>query len=266
MPLDKHLHIIAGYKNDKTFLKHAFCKQPFKLSDITENKAGVSLQLTIRSSSPGIMDNDNYAIEIEIEPHAKVFITTQGYQRLFTMANKASQCTNVYLKNGSSLCFLPHPSVPHTYSNFSSTNNIYLGPRHNLLWSDIITCGRKLSGEIFKFSRYHNITNIYLDNKLVVRENVLMEPLIRSVHMLGQLEGYTHQSTLLFINDEAGMEKISAVCLEILSSFKEITFGISMLPINGLMIRILGHKGEQLFDCNKKLTSFIRESVELVPT
>ncbi len=266
MPLDNHLHIIAGYKNEKTFLKHAFSRQPFKLADITENKADVGLQLMITSSSPGIMDNDNYTIEMEIEAHAKVFITTQGYQRLFTMANNASQCTNVYLKNESSFCFLPHPSVPHTCSNFSSINNIYLGLHHNLVWSDIITCGRKLSGEIFKFSRYHNVTNIYLDNKLVVRENVLMEPLIRNVHMLGQLEGYTHQSTLLFINDEAGMEKISAGCFEILSPFKEITFGISMLPVNGLMIRILGHKGEQLFDCNKKMASFIRESVELVPT
>ncbi len=264
MPLGHHLHIIAGYKNETTFLNHCYYKQPFKLANITENKAVDLLRLMITSSSPGILDNDNYSIEVEVESNAKVCLTTQGYQRIFTMADKASQCMNVEVKNNASFCFLPHPNVPHESSNFSSKNNIYLSTHHHLLWSDIITCGRKLSGEAFKFSRYHNLTTIYLDNKLVVKENVLLEPLIRNVQSLGQLEGYTHQSTLLFINDRADMEKISAGCHEILSGIEEITFGISMLPVNGLIIRILGYKGEQLFDLNNRIASFIGEIVSQV--
>lgn len=264
MPLDNHLHIIAGYKNERTFLEYCFCKQPFKLANITEDKAGDLLRLMITSSSPGILDNDNYSVKVEVESNAKVYLITQGYQRIFTMANKASQLMNVEVKNNASFCFLPHPNVPHERSSFSSINNIYLNRHHHLLWSDIITCGRKLSGEVFKFSRYHNITNVLLNHKLVVKENVLLEPLIRNVHALGQLEGYTHQSTLLFINDKANMKKISAACNEILFGVEEITFGISMLPVNGLIIRILGHKGEQLFDLNNKIASIIDEIVSQV--
>ncbi len=55
------------------------------------------------------------------------------------------------------------------------------------------------------------------------------------------------------------MEKISAGCHEILSGKEEITFGISMLPVNGLIIRMLGYKGEQLFDLNNRIASFIGE-------
>ncbi len=201
MSLNKHLHIVAGYKNEGTFLKECFYKQPFKLANITENKSDGLLRLMITSSSPGILNNDHYKIEINVEENAQVHLTTQGYQRLFTMTDTASQSMNVRIGNNGSLIFLPHPNVPHAASGFSSLNNIYLSTNHHLTWSEIITCGRKLSGEEFKFTSFQNITNVYLNKKLVVRENVLLEPAKRNIHAIGQLEGYTHQSTLLFIDD-----------------------------------------------------------------
>lgn len=261
MPLDNHLHMVAGYKNERTFLKYCFYKQPFKLTDITEDRTDPWLRLMIRSSSPGILNNDNYLLNLELEEHAKVCLTTQGYQRIFSMANKATQCINLELKSNASFCFLPHPNVPHEASSFSSINNIYLSNHHHLVWSDIITCGRKLSGESFKFSRYHNITNIFLNSKLIVKENVLLEPSIKNVHALGQLEGYTHQSTLLFLNSNADMKKISDSCSAILSTIEEIAFGISMLPANGLIFRVLGYKGEKLFDLNNQIKSLIERVI-----
>jgi urease accessory protein len=259
MPLDKHVHITAGYKYDLTFLKQCYYKQPFKLANITENKAGGLLRLMIVSSSPGILSNDKYNIEIEIEENAHVYVTTQGYQRLFTMAGTASQSMNVHIGNNGSFTFLPHPNVPHEASNFSSVNNIYLHKSHNLLWSEIITCGRKLSGEEFKFTRFQNVTKVYLNTRLVVKENVLLEPAKRNIHAIGQLEGYTHQSTLLFINDAIDMEKILEEGKELLSTMEGVIYGISMLPVNGLIFRILGYKGEQLFNCNNKIASFIQQ-------
>jgi urease accessory protein len=259
MQVNSQLHIIAGYKNHKTYLKESYSKQPLKLANITEEKTGSLLQLMIMSSSPGVLDHDNYSIEVVIEEDAKVHLTTQGYQRLFTMSNQASQSMNVHVLNNGSFCFLPHPNVPHAASNFSTVNNIHLNKNHNLIWSEIITCGRKLNGEEFRFTRFHNVTNVYLDKKLVVKENVLLEPLKKNVHAIGQLEGYTHQSTLLFINDHAEMKKISEACEELLSGTEDITFGISALPVNGLIFRLLGQKSEKLFNCNNKLASLIEQ-------
>lgn len=261
--MNSHLHIIAGYKNHKTYLKDSYCRQPFKLANVTEEKTCNLLRLMITSSSPGVLDNDNYTIEVDIEENAKLHLTTQGYQRIFTMSNGAGQCMNVHVHNNGSLCFLPHPNVPHEASNFSSVNNIYLSEKHNLLWGEIITCGRKLSREEFKFTRFHNVTNVFLNKKLVVKENVLLEPLKKDVHAIGQLEGYTHQSTLLFINDGADMKKILEACQELLSGIEDITFGISMLPVNGLIFRILGQKGEKLFSCNNKLALLIERLVNI---
>ena len=259
MPLDNHLHITAGYKNDRTFLKRCFYKQPFKLANITESKSDGLLRLMITSSSPGILSNDDYKIGFEVEENANVHVTTQGYQRIFTMANAARQSMKVHVANNGSFTFLPHPNVPHKGSSFSSFNNIYLQKKHNLVWSEIITCGRKLSGEEFKFTRFQNVTNVYLNNKLIVKENVLLEPAKRNIHAIGQLEGFTHQSTLLFLNDVINMEEIMKEGNELLSGIEGITFGISSLSVNGIIFRVLGFKGEQLFNCNNKLAALIQQ-------
>ena len=52
-------------------------------------------------------------------------------------------------------------------------------------------------------------------------------------------------------------------CQELLSGIEDITFGISMLPVNGLIFRILGQKGEKLFNCNNKLALLIEQLVNI---
>ncbi|MEO6636896.1 MAG: urease accessory protein UreD [Ginsengibacter sp.] len=262
MQLNSHLNIVAGHKHDKSFLKSAYHKQPFKLADITEDKSGNALRLMITSSSPGVLDNDEYFIEILVEENACLHLTTQGYQRLFTMSNKASQRLDLRLDNNASCYFLPHPNVPHALSNFSAINNIHLQAVHNLIWSEVITCGRKLSGEEFQFTKYHNVTNIFVEQKLVVKENVFLQPATMDVASLGQLEGYTHQSTLIFLNNYVNMQEIANVAETLLSGKDDLIFGISLLPVNGLIFRQLGYKAEQLFNNNNRLAQLIEQLVD----
>ncbi len=259
-----HLHIVAAYKNNKTYLKNSFCMQPFKIGNVTEDKTKNLMKLMIMSSSPGVLDNDDYDIKIEVEKEAQLQVTTQGYQRIFTMQNGAEQTINVHLASNASLSYLPHPNVPHKSSNYTGINNIYLSNSHSLLWSEIITCGRKLCDEEFMFTRFQNITKVYLNNKLVVKENILLEPHKRNIHAIGQLEGYTHQSGLLFINNKADNEYLMYECRELLLPIEGIEFGISELPVNGFTIRMTGHKGEQLFELHKQLAYLLTKEAEAI--
>lgn len=261
MQVKQVLHIVAGYKNSGTFLKHLYAAQPFKIAVINEGKPEHLLRLMMTSSSPGILDNDHYEIEINVEEKAQLHLTTQGYQRLFSMKKNASQLLKVHAANGASFFYLPHPVVPHKDSDYSAVNNIFLKQEHNLIWLEILTCGRKLSGEEFTFTRFHSVTNIYLNDKLVVKENVLFEPLKMNVHAIGQLEGFTHQSTLLFLNNSANIEAVADACKLILNEAKEILTGISKLPTNGLIIRLLGYKAEELFDLNKKIAGVLQQAI-----
>ncbi|MEO6328954.1 MAG: urease accessory protein UreD [Ginsengibacter sp.] len=248
------LDIQAALRNNITFLEKAYCTTPFKIANITENKKDNTLRLMLMSSSPGILDGDVYNIKIHVAKHCSLHLQTQSYQRLFNMKVGASQNMEVHLEEGASFWFIPHPSVPHESSIFAAKNKILLSDNCDLIWGEVLTCGRKLSGEVFLLSKYHNVTEIFLNNKLIIKENLLVQPSVVNVNLIGQLESYTHQATLIYLNEKASIKILIKEITAFLSIQNEIIFGITAAPVNGLIIRLLGYKAEQLFDCLKTIS------------
>jgi urease accessory protein len=260
--LPSSLHIQTALRNGKTFLKNSFCNQPFKIADITEDRTAKNLNLMIMSSSPGILDGDKYEMKIELEGKTSLSVYTQSYQRLFQMRNGARQSLEVVMKPGSSFTYLPHPVVPHNGSSFVSENKIFMSPGCNLIWGEIFTCGRKLNGESFSFAGYHNITSIYLEKKLVVKENLMIRPALVNMNSIGQMEGFSHQASLIFIHENISIKQLVEDVRKLLLAEKGIVAGVTELPVNGLIVRMLGNKAEQLFDFVKRTSIGLQEAIK----
>ena len=256
------LHIQTASRGNSTYLKNTYFTTPFKVANITEDKNANPLHLMLMSSSPGILDGDQYQLKIELAAGCSLQLHTQSYQRLFNMKQSASQTMEVLLSAGSAFYFLPHPAVPHAESVFRSTNKIWLEDGCSLVFGEILTCGRKLNGEVFQFSKYHNITEVYLQNKLVIKENLLIEPATINVNAIGQLEGFTHQASLIYLHATTEIKPLSKLVNGLLAEQKGIAFGISGAPINGLVIRILGNKAEQLYDCLKAIAQLLPQPIK----
>jgi len=192
-------------------------------------------------------------MRIDVVAHGALHWHTQSYQRLFDMQLGATQTLEVHLQEGSSFTYLPHPCVPHENSIFTSKNSIYLTKKCSLVWGEIITCGRSLKGEVFTFSKFQSLTKIYLDHQLILQENIIMAPLEVVPTTIGQLEGYTHQASLLIFKGSIDCNAFIDKAVEYLQEQNGIDYGLSTLQNNGLVIRILGFKGEQLHDCLKDL-------------
>lgn len=260
------LHIQTAFRNGKTILKTSYCTQPFKLADTTEDKNDPVLRLMLMSSSPGILDNDDYKIQIEIDKGCSVNLETQSYQRLFQMKGGAKQNLEVRMQDSSSFIFLPHPSVPHESSYFSAKNTFYLSHNCFLIWGEILTCGRKLNGEVFRFSRYHSQTEIYLGEKLIMKENLLVAPALMDCTVVGQLEGYTHQASFTCIGPDFLGNSFVENIHELLSREKDICFGVSDLSVNGIVVRILGYHAEQLHRTLKTIAGHLDAFPKLTMT
>jgi urease accessory protein len=256
-----NLHIQVKQRNGVSGLANCYFSPPFKVMNITEDKLNNPLHLILMSSSPGILDEDDYELKIDIEENCALQLHTQSYQRLFNMTKGARQLTEVNLQTGASFIYLPHPAVPHENSIFTSANKIFLSNHCNLAWSEILTCGRKLTGEVFQFSKYHNCTQVFIDNKLIIKENLLVQPSLVHPDLTGQMEGFTHQASLIFLNEALPVNEVSNTVYDFLSLQGEITFGVSTAPVNGLLVRILGYKAEQLYDCIKAIAALISDEV-----
>ena len=256
--MNAELYIQVAEKNNRSFLKHAFFTTPFKVMNITEDKNACALHLMIMSSSPGILDGDDYKLKIEIEKNCSLHLHTQAYQRLFTMKHGAQQNMQVDIGDEASFVYLPHPSVPHEQSIFTSKNDFYLANNSRLHFGEVLTCGRKLNGEAFLFSKFHSLSNVYQNGKLVIKENLLMQPSFINLHGIGQLEGYTHQASMICIDNKLELKQAQQLLIDMLNEESNIEFGVSITPVNGLIIRLLGNGAEHLYDLLKKNLSLIQ--------
>ena len=252
------LQIKVTASGSASFLQNSYCTTPLKVMNITEERNSKQLHLMLMSSSPGILDGDRYNIKIDVAENASLHLHTQAYQRLFQMKGEAKQQLNVDIANGASFVFLPHPSVPHRQSSFVSRNTFYLGNYNLFIFGEVLTCGRKLNGEAFLFTKYHSITEVYSHNKLVIKENLLMQPATINVQAIGQLEGYTHQASMIYLEENIDVKNLQSLIIQLLVAEKNIEMGITTAPISGLIIRLLGNGAEQLYNCLQRIYTLIK--------
>lgn len=245
--MNAHVTIQTGLRDGITYLAHSYFTPPFKIANITEDKRSPWLHLMMMNSSPGVLDGDKYIVQVDIAENCCLQLHSQSYQRLFTMKTGASQLMEVNLLKGSSFTYLPHPCVPHDQSIFTNCNTIRLADDCSLIWGEIMTCGRKLNGEIFKFSKYHSITDIFMNDKLIIRENLLMQPGIINPAAMGQLEGFTHQASFIYLHKNSSDNECLDEVNDYLSQQKDILSGVSITGGNAMIVRILGYGAEQLY-------------------
>jgi urease accessory protein len=259
--MDSHLHIIAGHKQGSSYVKDLYVNPPFRVVSVGQRKQDNKLYQIVMSTSPGILCGDRYQLDIVLEKGAQLQLQSQSYQRLFNMENDAVQQLNISMEDNTSFAYVPHPVVPHENSNFKSKAEIRIGTNSQVIISEIITCGRKHYGEFFKLKRFQNLIEIYHKNKLVLKDNVLIQPDLIPISTIGNLEEFSHQGTLIFYSTKENVDKNLLVDTihSIIESQNEMEIGISAMEDNGFVIRALGHGGEVMYNFFLKVQEILWE-------
>ena len=269
-----NLYIRAGFKEGKSYLMDSYVSVPFRITNVGQVKDDGSLYMMLGSSSPGLLDSDNHEIEINIEENSRFQLQTQSYQRLYNMKKGSSQTTKVNLAPNSFFCYVPHPVVPQESSIFRNRTVINLDKDCELILGEVVTCGRKnseniypnkkISGEIFKFTYFQNVTEIYFNDLLVLKDKIILEPKIYPVNTVIQLEEYTHQATFIYMNTKSSHGACDLIegVLGIIKNEENISFGVSEMAANGFVLRVLGNGGEQLFNCFQQIRDFFWDRKE----
>lgn len=241
--------IHTGQRNGQTILKEVFCTPPFKVLDIREDRKNPLLELMVMSSSPGILNDDHHTLSVTVADHTALALKNQAYQRIYVSPKGTHQKMQVVVGANAYCSYVPHPTVPHQGASFLGENHIDLRPGSSLLLADILTCGRKhMQGEeIFSFHKYQSSTQIWEDQELLYWDNQYVEPSRWEVGGMGQYEGFTHQGSLFYKMANGKVEEKMEALYERLEKEPNIQFGISQLREDAMLLRILGHAGEQLY-------------------
>ncbi len=187
----------------------------------------------------GYLDGDRYKMEISAEEGSKVTLTTQSATKVYkTPKGYAYQETEINLKKGSYLEYLPDPLIAYENAHYKQKNIVHMERGATFLYTDIVTPGWSPSGEQFSYDTIQLMTEIYWNGKLGVYDHIKLVPKQQNISGFGFMEGFTHLGSMIVVSEQMDNELLEALYEAIQSDTSDFSFGISALEIPGFSLRI----------------------------
>ena len=218
----------------------------------------------------GYIEGEKYKNVFKLKDEARAIITTQASTKVYKCINKikTEQETEISLGVNSILEYITDSVILYKDAIYKQVNNIYLDESSTLIYSDGITAGWSPDGDKFSYSGVQLKSNIYVNNKLVLLDNLVVNPRENDVTRLGFFEEYSNFGTLLVINKEINDSVISDLREKLTKLNLPIDFGISKLEINGFVLRVLGnltqHIDQTIGCCHNYVRNRFLDSKDLV--
>ncbi|MEK4418626.1 urease accessory protein UreD [Bacillus sp. FSL K6-0268] len=243
------LRLDAQHRNGKTVAKKVYFQGAYKvMRPIYHDESGQACYYILNPGG-GYLDGERYQIQISLEKHAKLTLTTQSATKIYKTPNKpAYQETEINLKEGSYLEYIPDPLIGYRDARYKQKNVIYMEKGSTLFYSDIITPGWSPDGEEFSYDMLQLINEIYMESELVVYDHIKLKPAIQDMKEMGLMEGYSHLGSMIVIGEKANPDLLDVLYHAIDANTKEYKVGLSSLLIPGFTIRVLANTTQTIED------------------
>ncbi|WP_400244395.1 urease accessory protein UreD [Niallia sp. JL1B1071] len=201
----------------------------------------------------GYVDGDRYKTSICVEENAAISVTTQSSTKIYrTPMDYVKQDTVITLERNSILEHFPDPIIAYEQAKYFQNTVVHMEEGSCYFASDIITPGWAADGSFFKYAWIRSKQKIYRNNKLIFFDHLYLKP-EEDFTSIMQMEGFTHIGTLLLVHDQADRSFYQELNHLVEKEEEDIRLGISKLPENGVILRILA--------CNTGIIERIFQSV-----
>ena len=247
-------------KQGRTIAKDAYFQGALKvMRPIYLSKSG-QVCYYILNPGGGYLDGDRYKMRFSLEKQARATLTTQSSTKVYkTPTDHAYQETEIILKDGSYLEYLPDTLIAYRGAKYKQKNIFRMDRTSMLLYSDIITPGWCPDGKHFSYDLVQLINEFYLEDELVVFDHLKLTPSNQQIHGLGFMEGYTHLGSMFVIGEKVNNSLLDRLYDAMYEKTDAYQIGLSKLPIPGVAIRIMANSTqviERLFStCHTLITS-----------
>lgn len=234
---------------NKTIISDIYFTPPFKImKPFYENGVMRILQM---SASPGIMEGDCQKISISVKKGAKAELYSQSFEKIHKMEKDgATRSVDISIDSDSFFIYNPLPTIPYAGSDFKTTINVRLKDSSSVfIYEDMLISGRAARGERFAYRRYASLVNIYEDNSLSYRDNIIYRPGKMDIGGIGLYEDSTHLLGMAVCNMD--------VCEEIykfFDAYKE-PWGVTVNDRGYIIIRALGSSAQPLMEISHNIKS-----------
>ena len=244
------LSIRTGSRDGKTILEDLSFTAPYKvMTPFPKEDGGISIMPLCASA--GIMEGDVQEFTFQISEGSNLEFLSQSFDKVHKMKEGlARRSVTAEVKKNAVFCYYPQPVIPYAQSAFESSRFFLM---------EIISCGRKASGERFRYRKYASKVSVWRSGSLIYRDNTRYEPEKMDMEGIGMYEGYTHMANIFLTG---GSEELQQNIWEILEQEPECDGGVTKLVQNDLAVRIFGQRAQKLQEVAEKIKeSFFLHSV-----
>jgi urease accessory protein len=221
--------------------------------------------VVIISNAGGIVQGDRYEIEIELAAEAQAHVTTQAATKIHQMdANYATQVQTIRLGEGAYLEYLPDQVIPHRHARFVTHTTLSVAPGATLLYSEILSGGRKYhgEGELFQYDLFSSLVRAERpDGRELFTEKFVIEPAHEDVRRLGVLGEYDVFANVIVVTPRECADRIFEQVPAGIDALEKVACGASRLPNDaGLIFKVLGKETEPVRAKVRDFWSLVRKS------
>jgi urease accessory protein len=236
------LHLNVEERKGKTVAKNVYFQGALKVMRPVYHDDSGQVCYYLLNPGGGYLDGDRYQMKVQLGEQAKLTLTTQGATKIYKTPNKyAYQESEIILKAGSFLEYIPDPLIAYENAHYKQKNVIRMDKTATLLYSDIITPGWSPAGKHFCYKSIQILNEMYIDEELVVFDHLHLKPSVQNIQGLGFMEGFTHLGSMFVVGSQVDHSLLDRLYSSIEVNTHDYKVGLSSLPVPGFTIRMFAH-------------------------
>lgn len=260
------LHLTFEQHNTRTSLVENYSRPPLQVMGSMLDSANC-LCVYVVSPSGGIVQNDQYLVQICLSPRTHALLTTPAANRIYRMPDGyATQHVQITLGEEALFEYVPDATILFAESDFRQTMEITLARESLLVLQDIIMPGRLARHEHLQFRQYASRLVVRDESGLLLYDNARIVPSQQDLTGLGFLEGFACWGNFYILGDLKHWQfDASAFCAAHQNTLTsaESMGAVTPLHRNGLCVRLLSHRLETITDTFEHLRQTVRISLGL---
>ena len=265
------LRLALSNRNNQTIVTESYSRVPLQImKPIYDRKSG-AVCFYLLSPTGGIVQGDDYRIQINLSESAHAVLTTQAATKVYAMPKgSARQQVDFYVGKNSVFEYLPDPTILFQEADFEQQVNLHVNQKGGkIVFQEIIMPGRLARGEVMAFKRYRSQLQGYDENGIILHDSFCLEPeqhFPRSLmNTIGVLDNYPCWGTWYFLGDcsliSPNWQHMHDVANPLLNQEGESTGGMTLLHRNGMAIRMLARNVQTIQSTFRNIWDWIKTEI-----
>jgi urease accessory protein len=239
------LDLVCG--DGRTAIARQHSRPPLQTFGLQDADCHGSAYLQIVNPCGGLFEGDSTAVEVSLQRGAHLYLTTQAATKVYPAEHGQviRQHIQLGVASGAILEYFPQPLIPFARALYSQEIEIQVKSGGICLVAEVLAPGRIARGERFAYQMVRSRVEGWMDDRLALFEQLMLQPEQGSYAGVGMLDGQAYVATLYVLTSQDLDPWIRGWNRRLTEQHGEC-IGITALAYGGLVVRLRGQTGQEV--------------------